>query len=154
MVFTEQYVERICKGLAVVLLLTGFTKITAAFTDARALLALDPLFLLPNRVVFLQIGTLEAAIAVAQFLRLPLAARLLCLLWLSWCFCLYHITSLLAGVPGTCPCWGYLISWNPWLSTHGRMLSFAFSICVFGFSAFAYAKLRKSTDAIGQSINA
>jgi hypothetical protein len=77
------------------LLLTAIAKLVSAGGSARALNALDPVFLIPFRYVFLIVGLIEAAIAWVCLFGKQMRRQVQFLTWISPGFPLRSLCCLL-----------------------------------------------------------
>jgi hypothetical protein len=109
---------------------------------SRALAIHDPLISISYRKLFFGIGTIELVIGVLQTMPIHVGIKLVPVIFLSWCFILYHVAAVVLRIENPCPCMGSLTS-VPLLETHGRLISFALSGFMFALSIFA---LRTTSD--------
>src|SRR5438094_1466256 len=89
---------------AMLLLITAALKLYSAAGAARILSEVDPLFLLPNRVVMTGVGCTELLVAAYLFLGENERIKLLGTAWLGSAFLAYRFTLWLLNVPASCPC--------------------------------------------------
>ena len=92
----------------VLLLLTALAKLVSAAGSAKALGALDPVFLVPFRYVFLTVGLVEIGVAAICLFGKQMRNQALLLAWLSSCFLIYRLFLVYIGYAEPCHCMGTL----------------------------------------------
>jgi hypothetical protein len=95
-------------SIGVMLLLTGFSKIVAAFGKTNVLSEVDPIFGISFRQLFLFSGALEVLIAEICLLSKRLEICLKLVLWLSLAFLVYRLGLWWMDWKQPCQCLGSL----------------------------------------------
>jgi hypothetical protein len=89
---------------------TGLVKVASALGDALVLRALDPLFGVTFRALFLGVGLLESVIALLCLFCRRRVIQLLLVNWVAMMFLIYRIGLAWVGFHGTCHCLGNFTS--------------------------------------------
>jgi hypothetical protein len=138
---------------ALLLFLTGLTKLYSATDIAKILSLNDPIFSIPNRLLMAIIGVLEITIAGYLLRARPVRSyqrHALLLVWLSGNFIGYRMATSLTGFH-PCPCLGTLSAKLPLSPKHVDQLLTGIVLYWFLGSALILrlAALRKEATAEG-----
>ncbi len=90
------------------LLITATAKIITCFAGIPLLQMPDPIMLIPYRILFLLVGTLELVIAWVCLWRNKTALKAQLVAWLATCFIAYRLGLFLFDHLRPCPCLGNL----------------------------------------------
>lgn len=96
------------KSAGIVLVLTGCAKLVTAHGRSPALAALDPVFGLQYRYLFLAVGTMEVCAALSCLLTRRFVIGGTVVAWLGTSFLLYRCGLWFVGSHGPCGCLGKL----------------------------------------------
>ena len=90
------------------LCITGTAKIISAFGTTQILFLDDPVFLVPNRIVFVLVGSIELGLGLFCLFAKPILLKAIFLALLSTDFLIYRAGLKWVGYQQPCSCMGNL----------------------------------------------
>jgi hypothetical protein len=100
--------KRFVLSAVVALLVTGLAKLYAALGAATILAAPDPIFAIPNRLLFIAVGTFELTVAAMCFIGHVKVWSLAFVAWIATALTIYRVGIWSLELRMPCPCLGTL----------------------------------------------